>query len=284
MRSSTTPDLISRDVTLCMANECRSRSVEAAQSKASCPGRSLSRSTRPVRVGRIRRMRGGRDPGPDVGRAGRASAVAGTAERSARLAVLGLRVRALRMRCSPRTVPQVARRDEVAFIADRVASGRAYRRNEQTQTVSRVTASPLAAEKLGVAPDSDVYARARLVKEGEQPTHTLTSYYRPERVEGTRLVDPAPGPAGKGGGYKVLYDAGYEIDHMKESLFVRVATAEESKLLQLPSGEPVMELHRITYTADGTVVEFAVGVHAASRFAWEHDFEVPDSAQPKDNA
>lgn len=32
--------------------------------------------------------------------------------------------------------------DEVAFIADRVASGRAYRRNEQTQTVSRVEAPP----------------------------------------------------------------------------------------------------------------------------------------------
>lgn len=171
--------------------------------------------------------------------------------------------------------------DEVAFIADRVASGRAYRRNEQTQTVGRVTASPLVAEKLDVAPDSEVYSRARLVKEGEQPTHTLTSYYRPEHVEGTRLVDPTPGPAGRGGGYKVLYDAGYEIDHMKESLFARVPTAEEAKLLQLPSGEPVMELHRTTYTEDGTVVEFAVGVHAASRFAWEYDFKVPDSAQSK---
>ncbi len=32
--------------------------------------------------------------------------------------------------------------DEVAFIADRVASGRSYRRNEQTQTVSRVPAPP----------------------------------------------------------------------------------------------------------------------------------------------
>ncbi|TWD15229.1 hypothetical protein FB570_11376 [Streptomyces sp. T12] len=30
---------------------------------------------------------------------------------------------------------------------------------------------------------------------------------------------------------------------------------------------------------DGTVVEFAIGVHAASRFAWEYDFKVPDSAR-----
>lgn len=169
--------------------------------------------------------------------------------------------------------------DEVAFIADRVASGRAYKRNEQTQTVSRVQASDLVAEGLGVAVDSEVYARARLVKEGTQPTHTLTSYYRPEHVEGTRIVDPTPGPAGRGGGYRVLYDAGYEIDHMKEALFARVPTADEMQLLQLPVGEPVMELHRTTYTADGTVVEFAVGIHAASRFAWEYEFEVPDSAK-----
>lgn len=171
--------------------------------------------------------------------------------------------------------------DEVAFIADRVASGRAYRRGEQTQTVSRVVAPPVVAAAHGLPTGSEVYARARLVKEGEQPTHTLTSYYRPEHVEGTRIVDPTPGPAGRGGGFRVLYDAGYEIDHMREEIFARAATPDEVKLLQLPFGEPVVELHRTTYTADGTVVEFAIGVHAASYFAWRYDFQVPDSAKDR---
>ncbi|WP_245692326.1 UTRA domain-containing protein [Streptomyces katrae] len=166
--------------------------------------------------------------------------------------------------------------DEVAFIADRVVSGRAYQRGEQTQSVSLVEAPAAVAEAHGLPEGAQVYARARLVKEGEQPTHTLTSYYRPEHVEGTRIVDPTPGPAGRGGGFRVLYDAGYEIDHMKERIFARVPTSDEVKL---PAGEPVVELHRTTYTADGTVVEFAVGVHAASWFAWEYEFKVPDSAQ-----
>ncbi|MFF2099623.1 GntR family transcriptional regulator [Streptomyces sp. NPDC058202] len=174
--------------------------------------------------------------------------------------------------------------DEVAFIADRVASGRAYRRNEQTQNVSRVSASPIVAEAHGLPEGADVYARARLVKEGSQPTHTLTSYYRPEHVEGTRIVDPTPGPAGRGGGFRVLYDAGYEIDHMKEDLFARVPTDEESQLLQLSPGEWVVELHRTTYTADGTVVEFAIGVHAATRFSWSYDFKVPDTANTEGNS
>jgi DNA-binding GntR family transcriptional regulator len=168
--------------------------------------------------------------------------------------------------------------DEVAFIADRVASGRSYRRNEQTQTVSKVPAPPVVAAAHGLPEGADVYARARLVKEGTQPTHTLTSYYRPEHVEGTRIVDPTPGPAGRGGGFRVLYDAGYEIDHMRETLFARVPTPDEVQLLQLSPGEWVVELHRTTFTADGTVVEFALGVHAATRFSWTYDFEVPDSA------
>ncbi|WLQ38098.1 UTRA domain-containing protein [Streptomyces castrisilvae] len=169
--------------------------------------------------------------------------------------------------------------DEVAFIADRVASGRAHKRDDQTQTVTRVEAPPAAAAAHGLAPGSHVYARARVVREAGQPTHTLTSYYRPEHVEGTCLVDPSPGPAGRGGGFRVLYDAGYEIDRMREELFARAATPEESKLLMPAGGEPVVELHRTVYTADGTVVEFAIGVHAASRFTWSYDFDVPDSAQ-----
>ncbi|MFB7179025.1 GntR family transcriptional regulator [Streptomyces sp. NPDC056257] len=169
--------------------------------------------------------------------------------------------------------------DEVAFIADRVASGRAYQRGEQTQSVSLIEAPAPVADAHGLPAGAQVYARARLVKEGEQPTHTLTSYYRPEHVEGTRIVDPTPGPAGRGGGFRVLYDAGYEIDHMKERIFARVPTPDEIKLLKLPAGEPVVELHRTTFTADGTVVEFAIGVHAASRFAWEYEFKVPDSTE-----
>lgn len=39
----------------------------------------------------------------------------------------------------------------------------------------------------------------------------------------------------------------------------------------------MVELHRTTYTADGTVVEFAIGIHAATRFAWAYDFKVPVS-------
>lgn len=164
----------------------------------------------------------------------------------------------------------------VAFAADREASGREWKPTDQTQQVRMVDADPEVAAALEVEEGTPVYERARLVTEGDVPTHTLTSYYRQEDVEGTPLVDPTPGPAGRGGGFAVLTLQGLEPDTMTESINARMPTREEIELLQLPAGEPVMILQRKTFTRDGRVVEFARGVHAASRFSWSYTFKIPE--------
>ena len=53
-------------------------------------------------------------------------------------------------------------------------------------------------------------------------------------------------------------------------------TQAAAEVLALPAGEPVMVLERRTFTAEGRAVEFARGVHAASRFAWTYTFPIPD--------
>lgn len=164
----------------------------------------------------------------------------------------------------------------VAFGADREASGRAWKPTDQTQTVRRVPADAQVAEAFDIRPGQPVYERARLVKDAGNPTHTLTSYYLPEHVEGTPLVDETPGPAGRGGGFAVLTLQGLEPHRMTETFWSRMPTPGETEQLQLPAGEPVMILERRTYTKDGTLVELARGVHAASRFAWTYTFDVPD--------
>lgn len=164
----------------------------------------------------------------------------------------------------------------VAFAADREASGREWKPSDQTQQVRQVDADAEVAAAFGLEAGAPVYERARLVKEGDAPTHTLTSYYRPEDVEGTPIVDPSPGPAGRGGGFAVLTLQGLEPDTMTESFHARMPTREEIELLQLPAGEPVMVLQRQTFTRDGRIVEFARGVHAASRFSWSYTFKIPD--------
>lgn len=164
----------------------------------------------------------------------------------------------------------------VAFAADREASGRAWKREDQTNKVERIEADDDVAEALGIEPGSPVYQRARMIKDADAPTHTLTSYYRPEHVEGTPIVDPKPGTATPGGGFAVLTMQGLEPDHMTETFQARMPTPNELEELELPAGEPVVVLHRTTFTANDVPVEFARGVHAASRFSWSYSFKLPD--------
>jgi GntR family transcriptional regulator len=63
---------------------------------------------------------------------------------------------------------------------------------------------------------------------------------------------------------------------MTESIYSRMPTREEIELLQLPAGEPVMILQRRTSMRDGRTVEFARGIHAASRFSWSYTFKIPE--------
>ena len=164
----------------------------------------------------------------------------------------------------------------VAFAADREATGRTWAPGDQTNEVRLIEADAEIAEALGLAPRAPVYERSRLVKEADVPTHTLTSYYRPEDVEGSPLVDPMPGPAGRGGGFAILTDRGMEPDTITETVHARMPTPEETQLLQLPAGEPVMILNRTTFTRSGRPIEFARGLHAASRFTWSYTFKIPD--------
>jgi GntR family transcriptional regulator len=175
--------------------------------------------------------------------------------------------------------PDVAERGLPHHLREQVtreASGRPWRPTDQANTVRLIEADAEVADSFGLAPGAMVYERARLVRDGDQPTHALTSYYLPEHVEGTPLVDPTPGPAGRGGGFAVLTLQGLEPDHMTETVFARMPTPDEVAMLELPSGEPVMILTRQTFTATDLLVEFARGIHAASRFAWTYTFKLPD--------
>ncbi|WP_329086184.1 MULTISPECIES: GntR family transcriptional regulator [unclassified Streptosporangium] len=162
------------------------------------------------------------------------------------------------------------------FATEQLESGSAQQQGHQTQDVSLVAADELTAAALGVEVGSSVYERARVMTRDGIPTHTMTSYYRPGDVEGTPLVDSSPGIAGQGGGFRVLADKGLSPHEIAEELHARMPTADETLLLDLPSGEPVVEVRRVTRTADGRVVEYARGVHAASRFVWSYAFTIPD--------
>jgi GntR family transcriptional regulator len=74
----------------------------------------------------------------------------------------------------------------------------------------------------------------------------------------------------------VLTVQGLEPDGMTVTIHARPPTRLGAEVLQLPAGEPVMVLHRRTFTRDGRLVEFARGTHAAARFVWSYTFKIPD--------
>lgn len=172
--------------------------------------------------------------------------------------------------------------DTPPFKFDRLKSEGKWDPSDQTQRVYKVAADEDMAEAFGIAPGTVLWERARLVKENGRPTHTLTSYYLPEHVDGTPLINDSPGPSSSGGGFQVLTLVGHEPERIVEKVNARMPTPDEREELQLPEGEPVIVLQRLTYAANGELVEFARGVHRASNFEWVYKFDIPD--QPEEPA
>ncbi|MER7211445.1 GntR family transcriptional regulator [Streptosporangium sp. NPDC000239] len=162
------------------------------------------------------------------------------------------------------------------FVTRKPESVSAQQQGHQTQNVSLVEADEDTATALGIEPGSPVYERARVMTRDGAPTHTMTSYYRPADIEGTPLTDPTPGIAGQSGGFQVLTDQGLPPHQITEDISARMPTTEETLLLDLPAGEPVVEVRRTTRTAEGHVIEYARGIHSASRFTWSYTFDIPD--------
>ncbi|MFB4265262.1 GntR family transcriptional regulator [Nonomuraea sp. GTA35] len=152
----------------------------------------------------------------------------------------------------------------------------AEQQGTQTQEVALLDADERVARALGVPVGTQVYERDRIMFRDGKPTHSVTSYYRREDVEGTAIIDPRPGMAGAGGSFAIFTELGLAPDEMTEDLFARMPTVEEMVSLDLPPGEPVVEQWRTTRTADGRVIEYARGVHPASRFVWSYTFKIPD--------
>lgn len=162
------------------------------------------------------------------------------------------------------------------YADEQPTSEATHQQGHQTQEVSLVAANERIAAALGIDVGTEVYERSRVMTRDGSPTHTMTSYYRVEDVAGTPVVEPRPGIAGNTGGFGVLTERGLPPVEITEDLHARMPTAEEALLLDLPSGDPVVELHRVTRTTGGRVIEYAQGIHAASRFVWSYTFPVPD--------
>jgi len=91
----------------------------------------------------------------------------------------------------------------------------------------------------------------RYVVEGE-PVQQATSYLPAKAVRDSPIAQENPG---EGGIYQRLADLDLKPVRFTEELRARMPSQEESNLLAVSAGTPVVEICRIAFTADGRPIE-----------------------------
>lgn len=147
----------------------------------------------------------------------------------------------------------------------------------QSTEISIEPATEEMAERLEIDEGEDVVRRARVIRDARGTvTHTLVSYYPHRIAKGTLLMSEEQGPAGRGGAFRVLTDLGYEPHSINERLHARLPDGHEAQVLEMGIGEPIVEMRRRTDDGGGVPLEYAIGLHRASRFQWNYTFEIPE--------
>ncbi|WP_399089444.1 GntR family transcriptional regulator [Streptomyces sp. BBFR2] len=132
------------------------------------------------------------------------------------------------------------------WTAETAAAGR--RGRQRIIHAGEVPAPPEVAEKLGLAPGTDVVVRRRIMYLDDVPCELTDSYYPTAIARGTRLAETAKIP---GGAVTLLADLGHTATHVREDVTARMPTPEERATLDLGPDEPVLHLTRVTLDAQG---------------------------------
>lgn len=139
--------------------------------------------------------------------------------------------------------------------------------------LAEVPAPEPVAERLGIEADTLVWVRRRTTLIDDRPNQLADSYYELDVVRGTKIMQEDTGP---GGGFARLEEAGHPLDRIREEWSVRMPTGPESVALALPTGTPVVDLIRTTYSTAGQPVEVMLAVLAGDMVSFCYDFPVPD--------
>ena len=147
-------------------------------------------------------------------------------------------------------IDRFARRGEgkSAFTVDMEASNRTY--SVDVLFVGVAPVADLARERLNLASGDQVVIRQRRYLVDGQPIEYATSYIPLDIAVGTPIEEVNPGP---GGIYARMEDKGLVFERYDEEITARMPTEDESRLLRLPPGSPVLHLIRTAIASDRPV-------------------------------
>lgn len=133
--------------------------------------------------------------------------------------------------------------------------------------ISEVPAPERIADLLGVEAGQPVVMRSRRFLVEDRPVQLARSYYVPGLVRGTAIVYTDTGP---GGAYARLAEIGCEPVEFVETLRTRMPSPDETELLELPGGTPVVTISRAAYAAEDRCVEVTEMVLDGSAYELEY--------------
>jgi GntR family transcriptional regulator len=125
------------------------------------------------------------------------------------------------------------------------------------------------AKRLGIRGSERVVVRRRRYLADGRPVQYATSYLRATVARGTAMAEPDTGP---GGIYARLEELGHVLERFTEEVQARMPSPEETKLLNLGAGVPVVHLVRTAYDTGGRAVEVCDTVMAADAFVLSYEF------------
>ncbi|MFB9968509.1 GntR family transcriptional regulator [Sinosporangium siamense] len=145
-----------------------------------------------------------------------------------------------------------------------------FRRELELREVALTPAPPDIAEMLSVEPGEPLIVRRHLITIDGTPAQTADSYFPASQVAGSRIGRPEVIPGGVHSELAAVL--GRPLGNAVETLIARMPTPDETVMLQLPPGTPVVELVRVI-RSEGSPVEVTHFLFDAARH--EFAYEVP---------
>ncbi|MFE3601219.1 GntR family transcriptional regulator [Streptomyces sp. NPDC059142] len=136
--------------------------------------------------------------------------------------------------------------------------------------VTEESASEPIAHVLGIAPGDAVCVRNRRFVLDGKPVLLATSSLPAAMVAGSAVTREDTGP---GGIYARLEELGLKPVHFREEVRSRMPSQDETNLLALSAGTPVMLVCRTAFAAGGRPVEVNEMVLDSASYVLEYDFD-----------
>jgi GntR family transcriptional regulator len=160
-------------------------------------------------------------------------------------------------------------------IFDTEVEAQGQRPSRRMLEVGETTAPEDVAEWLGVEPGTPVIVRRRLQLINDRPAVLSSSYFPLWLAKGSRLETPGALSEGPDGAIEGM---GHRFARGIEVFRARMPSPEESRVLQLGPGVPVVRMLHIDYDHQDRPLQVADDLYAADRHEFALEWTEPDEA------